>query len=449
MARRWAGPTRAEYEEVLSSEQIVDMARLRGYARHGVTSAVRGDVWMHLLGVLAADTAGEASAVRAMLQAWADTPVAHPAHAQIQQCAEQYVLSLSRVPSLSRRRIPGTRPTNSSDPLDSASPALSHTGTDPEQDAARAQQDRSVQRVTAVVGAFLNTHTPPDDAPASPPPATGAARRSVTPAAEPEWPGSPPQADDMDLDWAIPRTSHPKDRDVGLLPFSSPEDRRASVLSARRPSNQAPLWWTSARWHPALVYLCAPLVESIEADAGAFFSFEALMARLERRYLPSCGGRVLSQRVGEFLSLLRQTAPSLSLYFEEEGINLAPLATEWLQTLLAKQLPLPDTLRLWDTYFALDPARGDEFTDLHTYVCVAILSAAHDLLEELDKAEAIAWLTHLPHQDIPQIVNDAINLRLSHRQHLQQQQVSFQQRFRPATVPDLLEAQLVVKPSIL
>lgn len=253
MARRWAGPTRAEYEEVLSSEQIVDMARLRGYARHGVASAVRGDVWMHLLGVLAADTAGEASAVRAMLIAWADTPVAHPAQSSIQPCAEECFLNLYRIP-----RTLATQPQ------------------------AAEKRAKMVRRLTAVVGAFLNTHTPLDDLspirthesdPPLAPPSLAVpphhCRSLTTP--EPDWPGSPPQADDMDLDWAIPRTSHPEN--VAL----SPTERRESV------HRTLPSGWDANHWHPALVYLCAPLVASIEADAGTYFSFEALMARLERR----------------------------------------------------------------------------------------------------------------------------------------------------------------------
>lgn len=543
MARRWAGPTRAEYEEVLSSEQVVDMARLRGYARHGVEEAVRGDVWMHLLGVLAADTAGEASAVRAMLLAWADTPVAHPAQLQVQQCAFHVFLDLSRssrrpsrsavsatscvssrahtsathatpppaasgitpgagaggpagghatVRSLSggahsaaaasgasssatsAANVPASSPPSiSSAPPSMSGPDLASSGPDAKLPASThlyrdEQHAKFTRRITAMVGAFLNTHPPPEDAPPPLPPfafrseacfgpassdpgaaaAVGAPlRRSLTPVVDPEWPGSPPQADDMDLDWAIPRTGHqPRgnypEGEATLLPslFSPPDQQRPSISNCMRYMSSprdgpAPAWWSPNHWHPALVYLCAPLVASIEADAGAFFSFEALMARLERRYIPCCGGRPLYQRIGELLSLFRQTAPSLFLYFQEEGINLAPIVTEWLQTLLAKQLPLEDTLRLWDTYFALDPARGDEFTDLHTYVCVAILAGAHDLLEELDKAEALAWLNHLPHQDITQIVNDAINLRLSHRQQLAQQRTLFQQRYRSFPPP--------------
>lgn len=44
-----------EYTETLAAEVVVDMARLRSLARHGVPSAVRGQVWCYLLGANQAD----------------------------------------------------------------------------------------------------------------------------------------------------------------------------------------------------------------------------------------------------------------------------------------------------------------------------------------------------------------------------------------------------------
>ncbi len=58
------GATVEEYIELLSAEQHVDLSKLRGYARHGVQPAVRGEVWLYLLGVLAADKSQEMTSVR-------------------------------------------------------------------------------------------------------------------------------------------------------------------------------------------------------------------------------------------------------------------------------------------------------------------------------------------------------------------------------------------------
>ncbi|CAO1630309.1 unnamed protein product [Parajaminaea phylloscopi] len=53
-----------EFIELLASEQYVDIPRLRHLARHGVHPAVRGEVWMYLLGVLSSDKSQEMTSVR-------------------------------------------------------------------------------------------------------------------------------------------------------------------------------------------------------------------------------------------------------------------------------------------------------------------------------------------------------------------------------------------------
>ncbi|PWN29211.1 hypothetical protein BDZ90DRAFT_141248 [Jaminaea rosea] len=59
-----------EFVELLSSEQHVDISRLRHLARHGIHPAVRGEVWMYLLGVLSADKSQEMTSVRALYNAY-------------------------------------------------------------------------------------------------------------------------------------------------------------------------------------------------------------------------------------------------------------------------------------------------------------------------------------------------------------------------------------------
>ncbi|CAO1623287.1 unnamed protein product [Jaminaea pallidilutea] len=55
-----------EFVELLSSEQHVDIAKLRHLARHGIHASVRGEVWLYLLGVLSADKSHEMTSVRAL-----------------------------------------------------------------------------------------------------------------------------------------------------------------------------------------------------------------------------------------------------------------------------------------------------------------------------------------------------------------------------------------------
>lgn len=87
------------------------------------------------------------------------------------------------------------------------------------------------------------------------------------------------------------------------------------------------------------------------------------------------------------------------------------LASAWMRHLLAAEMRIEDLMRLWDTYFAVpDPL------DLHMYVCIAILTNCKDALEELDQSEAKSMLFSLPPLDVDRIINEAINIRLSHRQ---------------------------------
>ncbi|TKY88289.1 hypothetical protein EX895_002641 [Sporisorium graminicola] len=163
---------------------------------------------------------------------------------------------------------------------------------------------------------------------------------------------------------------------------------------------------TAAEFHPALVYLCAPFVQCVRVEAGMYFAFEKLMMLMARH----SARHPLPRQVATFLTLFRTTLPELHSYFEEEEVDIIGFATNWLQHLLAGELRIEDLMRLWDTYFALP-----DFLDLHLYVCIAILTNCKDSLEELDRSETRSMLDSLPALDIDRIINEAINIRLSHQ----------------------------------
>ena len=163
---------------------------------------------------------------------------------------------------------------------------------------------------------------------------------------------------------------------------------------------------TAAEFHPALVYLCAPFVQCVRVEAGMYFAFEKLMMLMARH----SARNPLPRQVATFLTLFRTTLPELHSYFEEEEVDIIGFATNWLQHLLAGELRIEDLMRLWDTYFALP-----DFLDLHLYVCIAILTNCKDSLEELDRSETRSMLDSLPPLDIDRIINEAINIRLSHQ----------------------------------
>ena len=99
-------------------------------------------------------------------------------------------------------------------------------------------------------------------------------------------------------------------------------------------------------FRPGMVHLLGPLVHVYATDVEAYFCFQELMRRLERA--PTFEG--CKQMAVTFMTLLRHTLPDLYFYFEEEQCCGGPWLFSWLQFLLARELPLPCVLRLWDRW---------------------------------------------------------------------------------------------------
>jgi len=103
---------------------------------------------------------------------------------------------------------------------------------------------------------------------------------------------------------------------------------------------------------------------------------------------------------------LRSVQPELFNYFEEEELSPNDWAMSWLSFLLARELPLECTLRLWDTYLS-----GPDALDLHIFVCIAILVNCTESLMELDISELKSFLQRLPYMDMDEIISQAYNIR--------------------------------------
>lgn len=172
-------------------------------------------------------------------------------------------------------------------------------------------------------------------------------------------------------------------------------------------------------YYPALVHLCGPLVISLpDNESDVYYCFEALMSLLANALLER------SEAVARFSLLFRSILPELHSCFEDEEVEYAQWAAGWLRHLLAKELPLRSTLRLWDTYFSTSDGIG-----LHPYVCLGtgwllddVRSSAHatsaavlkkfkDELEDLEHSEILSFLHRLPQMDMDQITMEAQNLK--------------------------------------
>ena len=147
-------------------------------------------------------------------------------------------------------------------------------------------------------------------------------------------------------------------------------------------------------------------------EVEAFFCFQELMGRLLREKLLTFEG--CKRTSVTFMTLFRHTLPDLYFFFEEAQCAGGLWLSSWLQFLLARELPLPCVLRLWDTYFALEQKKGGaraDLQELHVYVCLAILEACNEEIMELDETEVLWYLGHLPDLDMNAIVMQASNIK--------------------------------------
>ena len=159
---------------------------------------------------------------------------------------------------------------------------------------------------------------------------------------------------------------------------------------------------------PGTVRLLLPFLHIYAADVEAYSCFQQLMKRLE--WTLTFEGR--KQMTVVFMTLMRHALPELYSFLEEEQCAGGEWLASWLQFFLARDLPLPCLLRLWDTYFAYHASHGREATlQLHIYVCLAILEACNEELMELDESEVLWYLQHLPTLDMGQVVTNALNIK--------------------------------------
>jgi len=151
-----------------------------------------------------------------------------------------------------------------------------------------------------------------------------------------------------------------------------------------------------------MICLLGPLVYSLKKESDIFWSFQALMKKLEQ-YLAE---DTITDKMSRIMMYLRSVQPELFNYFEEEELSPNDWAMSWLSFLLAKELPLECVLRLWDTYFSYP----DGF-EIHIFVCIAILVNCSESLMELDISELKSFLQRLPSMDMDEIISQAYNIR--------------------------------------
>ncbi|KAG0257880.1 hypothetical protein BG011_003694 [Mortierella polycephala] len=157
-------------------------------------------------------------------------------------------------------------------------------------------------------------------------------------------------------------------------------------------------------YYPAMVNLSAPFVYSIKREADAYHCFERMLNMLDEHF----SDESINEAVARFMTLLHACLPDLYSFFEEEEVDIKEWAASALQFFLSRELTLENTMRLWDTYFAIPNAGWIEF---HVFFCLAILKHLKDAFEDLEQSEIRTMLMRLPTLDMDQIINEAFNIR--------------------------------------
>ncbi|KAH0538210.1 hypothetical protein FGG08_005179 [Glutinoglossum americanum] len=201
-------------------------------------------------------------------------------------------------------------------------------------------------------------------------------------------------------------------------------------------------------------------------SAGLAKAFEQMMAVIlwSSPQVPTRTGNmqlldgVLTRRISHFLTIFRKLLPELAAYFDEEEANGfgEEWVHNWIQWWCSRELSKDDKARLWDFYLGyrptprrpllptpagsddedvhIDSSDGDgedeapprlvlpgnvnsgaveAYTpaDWHPFVCLALLRACKDALEELELSEIRTLLTRLPRINMDAILREAGKMR--------------------------------------
>ncbi|GBG34854.1 TBC1 domain family member 13 [Hondaea fermentalgiana] len=148
------------------------------------------------------------------------------------------------------------------------------------------------------------------------------------------------------------------------------------------------------------------LEENYEADA--FFCLCTVMGEMRDLYMQGmdvdAGG--IRGRGQQLMARVRRVDPAVADHLDKLEMNPQFFALRWITTLLSRELPLPDTVRLWDSLFA-DAKRFDFLLDC----CCAMIYLQRVELLRSDFAGALQILQKYPMTDVDEILEVAASIQ--------------------------------------
>ncbi|KAI8337179.1 rab-GTPase-TBC domain-containing protein [Chlamydoabsidia padenii] len=135
------------------------------------------------------------------------------------------------------------------------------------------------------------------------------------------------------------------------------------------------------------------VLDVVEADS--FWCLSKLLDGIQDNYTFAQPG--IQRQIVTLKDLVSRIDARLASHLQQEGIEFIQFAFRWMNCLLMRELPLKNTIRMWDTYLAEGSSEG--FSEFHVYVCAAFLVKWSTQLQTMDFQEIMIFLQQLPTED--------------------------------------------------
>lgn len=119
-----------------------------------------------------------------------------------------------------------------------------------------------------------------------------------------------------------------------------------------------------------------PVLDAVEADS--FWCLTKLLDGIQDNYIYAQPGIV--RQVNALRDLTTRIDAGLAKHLENEGVEFMQFSFRWMNCLLMREVPVRNTIRMWDTYLAEEQG----FSEFHLYVCAAFLVKWSEQLVKMD-----------------------------------------------------------------
>lgn len=154
------------------------------------------------------------------------------------------------------------------------------------------------------------------------------------------------------------------------------------------------------------------VLDAVEADS--FWCLTKLLDGIQDHYIVAQPG--IQRQVAALRDLTARIDAGLAKHLENEGVEFIQFSFRWMNCLLMREISVPNTIRMWDTYLVSTPpclglrslplvtcatltdsqAEEQGFSEFHLYVCAAFLVKWSDKLVKMDFQEIMMFLQSLP-----------------------------------------------------